>query len=122
MNIAPVIAAGARLQLVQESNVIKETKYTEYGIWKTVFCANATTESLHKENDCSYTVIHVPLRKEKYKKTQYRFLFNFNPDQSLELMMDQNLTFMFSGFLLMHRQTSEILDYKTEAADNFFNI
>ena len=102
--IAPIFGVADKMQLSKGNINIKADKYAKYGIYKSVFCVNAETEELHTENDCSYTVISTPRRLEKKPSYHFNFLFQFNSLDGIYFEMDQPITFMFSGKLLMHRQ------------------
>ena len=120
--VAPVIDTAAKLQAMKKHDILKENEYSKYGIWKTVFCVNATTERLHTERDCSYTVIHVPLRDKKVKKCAYFSRFQLNDKESIYLPMHQNLTFMFSGCLLTHQQINVASGNAVSNDEEFFNF
>ena len=107
---------------MKKHDILKENEYSKYGIWKTVFCVNATTERLHTERDCSYTVIHVPLRDKKVKKCAYFFRFQLNDKESIYLPMHQNLNFMFSGCLLTHQQINVASGNAVSNDEEFFNF
>ena len=49
--IVPVFNFAEKLQDLVGNINIKKDEYSEYGIWKTVYCINAETHSMHTEND-----------------------------------------------------------------------
>ena len=120
--VAPVMDIAAQVQMERNKNILSETKNYYYGIWKTVFCVNATTEDLHTERDCGYTIIHVPLRDKKMKSLKYQFHFQINKRNTICLPMDQNLTFMFLAFLLIHRQQCFSTEKELSNNEEFFNF
>ena len=58
--IAPVFNIAHELQATVGDINLNKDKYSQYGIWKSVFCINARTTNFRTEDDCSYTVITVP--------------------------------------------------------------
>ena len=104
--IAPVFNIGHELQRTLGADIIKKDKYSQSGIWKSVFCINARTSTFHTEDDCSYTVITVPKQELKAEGKDYHFLFKLNSEQSISLNMNKPLTFMFSGKCLTHKQST----------------
>ena len=73
---------------------------------------------MHTENDCTYTLISVPTQNKSMNI--YRFIFPLNEDHIIEVIMNEDLSFLFSGKFLHHNQTSEsIPDIKD---DLFINL
>ena len=76
-------------------------------MWNTNVCVNASTGDFHTEKDTSYSLITVPSQKQKAQKkcgNKYSFLFKLNANTTLSLPMSIDLTFLFSGTFLSHRQ------------------
>ena len=79
-------------------------EYSKYGIWKSVYCINAQTHSVHTENNCRYTVVIVPKQSKYVSKSQTNFHVNLNYQEPFYLEMNQPITIMFSGKSLPHQQ------------------
>ena len=99
---------------------LKKTSGSEYGIWKSIFCVNATTDKLHNEEDCSYTVVTVPEQNCMIKKRFYNFLLKINESESIYFEMNHPISFIWSGKLLVHRQFCNVTDL--EKGDYFYNL
>ena len=78
---------------------------------------NASTASFHTENDCTYTLIGVPVQP---KHNLYKFLFKINERITFSVVMNQNVSFIFSGSFLEHRQ--EFSSFTDDASGFFFNV
>ena len=92
-------------------------------MWKTNVCVNATTGQFHTENDTSYTVITVPVqdyRKQKEDGNTYEFQFRLNDNTNIVLPMIPELTFLFSGTFVTHRQACN--SNTTENSEPFVNL
>ena len=85
--------------LYQNSNIGR-------GCWKTVICINAQTNELHSEPDVTYTTITVP--KQSKLQSKYSFVFKINDNDSICLLMNYGVHFLFSGLFLVHRQKCEM--------------
>ena len=86
-------------------------------------CLNAQTSKKHTECDASYTIISVPVQLSKKnnlrRKNKGRFELNINEDHTLIIPMDVGTCFVYSGFLLTHRQQIQKF---SEEANPFINI
>ena len=86
-------------------------------------CLNAQTDDVHTECDASYTVISVPKQipapKDMYKKNKGRFELNINDACTFVIPMEIGTSFVYSGYLLSHRQQ---IHYGSENCDPFVNI
>ena len=120
-SLAPVLKVANDLQSTIGSIKLKETEYSNFSIWKSVFCVNTETTQLHTEDDCSYTVITVPKQKAMIKKREYKFMFALNDAHSIAIRMNEPLTFMFSGKCLLHNQSCNRTDH-IGTDDCFFNF
>ena len=83
--------------------------WSENGIWQSCICVNAETEVFHTEQDCTYTVIWIPkqskeIAKEVSKDHNCRFLFKVRDKCLIGIPLEADVTFLFSGSLLTHRQ------------------
>ena len=85
--------------------------------------SNAMPEELHTENDYGHTVINVPQQKlirGSIDSPIPMFIFKLNDKQQLALPIVDELSFLYSGRFLSHRQ-----DYKYGMNHNdepFINI
>ena len=76
-------------------------------MWDTNVCVNASTGEFHTEKDTSYTLITVPqqdFKSQKYSGNVYNFLFKLNHNNLLSLPLTPDLSLLFSGTFLTHRQ------------------
>ena len=76
-------------------------------MWKTNVCVNATAGQFHTEKDTSYTIITVPMQdygKQKREGNTYEFQFRLDDNNCIVLPMTPELTFIFSGIFVTHRQ------------------
>ena len=119
--VSPVLHVAKHLQKYKGDVKLIPTSYSDYGIWKSVFCVNAVTEEVHCEDDCSYTVITVPRQQAILRKRKYKFMFKLNDKETVAIPMNQELTFMFSGKFLLHKQSCNIHD-QLGRDDYFFNF
>ena len=107
-NISPNIS---KLQLHFELFDKKDETETELqmkGILNAHLCLNAQTKLKHTECDSSYTTICVPPHETektetgKYNKAEFEF--NINDNEAVVLPLDVGIVFIYSGFMLTHRQ------------------
>ena len=59
------------------------------------FCVNVKTSEPHNEDNCSYTVITVLKQQAMIGKKEYKSKFKLNTGDSIALIMNQPMTFMF---------------------------
>ena len=116
--ISPVLNVAKKLQESIGDIKLKESSYSDYGIWKSVMCVNAETEEMHSEDDCSYTVITVPRQDAMKNKREYRFMFQLNNQECFAVRMNQPITFMFSGKFLLHKQSCSL--HHPKGSDDLF--
>ena len=119
--VSPILDVAEHLQKYKGDVKLIPTSYSDYGIWKSVFCVNAVTEEVHCEDDCSDTVITVPRQQAIIRKRRYKFMFKLNDKETVAIPMNQELTFMFSGKFLLHKQSCNIHD-SLRGDDYFFNF
>ena len=93
---------------------------TGYGSWSSNLCVNATTDLFHTEDDCTYTIISVPLQSKSQNK--YKFLFQLNESSTIGIELIPNTSFMFSGMLLTHRQAVDDQVMNDQGSDISINI
>ena len=86
----------------------KERKIAEYGFLNFNLCLNAQTMDVHTECDASYTIISVPNQiPRKYpakKKNKGNFELHIDENCMFVIPMVIGTSFIYSGFLLSHRQ------------------
>ena len=107
--ISPLLLAAKSKQEKLGSINFKDVDTTKDGIFQSVVCVNSTTKVFHTEKDCTYTLITVPSQttpKVENKKTRSptHFMFKLNENEVLALKMKQNVSFIFHGYTLTHRQ------------------
>ena len=85
-----------------------ETRLPKTGFVNTHLCLKAETKMKHTECDSSYTTICVPPHETektetgKYNKAEFEF--NINDNEAVVLPLDVGIVFIYSGFMLTHRQ------------------
>ena len=77
-------------------------------MWQSELCVNAITRDFHTVKDVTYTLISVPQQyykdKTKKKPSPTLFLFKINENKTIGFKMSQNISFIFNGTMLTHRQ------------------
>ena len=76
-------------------------------MWQSCICVNANTEILHTEEECTYTYVKVPSQVSTDTINidyQRMFCIQVNDNEKLFIPLNQNLSFIFSGTFLSHRQ------------------
>ena len=117
--IAPVISCAYNLQNDMGDIQLKKNHYHDNDCWQSCICHNAATLDFHIEQDCTYTTIVVPKQSQCPGK-QFQFLFKTKTNVSFGLPMNFGLCFVFSGYLLTHRQHCHI--HSTDDNSTFINI
>lgn len=69
-----------------------------------VLCINAATKIAHTEKDVNYTLITVPRQEERKESFTHIFQFMFNSDLTINIGMHSCLSFIYSAWMLTHRQ------------------
>ena len=64
--------------------------------------SNATTQIAHTECDITYTLISVPNQSDRL---HIQFCFCLQENKKLWLRMEQGISFMYSAYILTHKQT-----------------
>ena len=116
--IAPIVTVGHVLQDKYGDVNLKKTSLSESGCWSSSLSVNATTGTLHTEDDCAYTVISVP--SQRMGSIIYHFMFHLNDDEVIMLNMQKKLSFIFSGCFLTHRQSSDVVSDNNK--ETFVNV
>ena len=73
----------------------------------TTIAINGQTSKYYSENDVTYTVVKVPTQsKEMNNGIKYRrlFLLRINSEKTIAVPLHHNLSFLFSGNCITHRQ------------------
>ena len=103
----PMLDIASKMQVTYGNISLNKDKKKCSSMWNTNVCINASTDEFHTENDTSYTLITVPAQKSKEQHVcgnMYFFLFKLNEDLIISLPMTPDLSFIFSGTYLSHRQ------------------
>ena len=119
MLLSPVLHVAYGLQDNYGDIGMKKTS-TGNGTWSSNLCVNATTGLSHNEDDCTYTVICVPLQNQSMN--EYKFLFRVNDSNTIGIVLNPNTSIMFSGKLLTHRQGVIEKQMANNGSDTFINI
>ena len=98
---------------MQEYLNFKNLMTSNNGLWQSSLCIDCKTDVLHTENDTTYTFITI-LKKnmgETFTTTSDHtsFLFQLNAKNNIGIQLHQNISFMYSGKYLLHRQHSTIV-------------
>ena len=92
------------------------------GIINSHLCVNAFTSQSHTEMDGSYTLITIPEQPDPlWKKVGTQFQFNISAETELIIQMNENICFLFSGYMLSHNQTNRLSQEKNNI-HQFINI
>ena len=105
--ILPALDVAHDMQHKYSDINLKLSGTSSKNMCSTNLCINATTEDYHTEKDTSYTLITVPLQNFKLQKQSgdiYDLLFKLNDQVCISLPLTPDVTFMFSGTFLTHRQ------------------
>lgn len=108
--VSPILSSGNLLQRKQGNVNFMPTFTSKKGLWQTSININATTGLFHTEKDVTYTLISVPESNSNVKSNKLKeraktyFLFKVNNNLTLSLALSSNLSFIFSGSALTHRQ------------------
>ena len=91
--------------LLDDESLQEQKVMFDYGMINAHLCINAMTAQAHTEMDSSYTVITVPKQIDKnYNTLGTRFVFEINNKMNINIKMTENVTFIYSGYLLTHHQ------------------
>jgi hypothetical protein len=115
---APILNIGFEMQKERGQNHLQNVPTTQSGLWQSQLCINAETSVIHTEKDCCYTLISVPNQEFDCNKTAFKFCFN--EDNSISLNLVKNVSFIFSGVFLSHKQVRNNL--KEKEGVSFFNL
>ena len=121
--ISPVVDTAFDMQVKHGPVGLKKVHNTNSGMWQSCMCVNARTSIMHTEDDCTYTFAKVPSQISsdvKNKDYQRMFLVQINKKELIALPLYMNLSFIFTGTFLSHRQqcTSE----SSTDGSRFYNI
>ena len=127
--ISPILNAAYMKQINDGDINFNLSKTSKDGLWQSELCVNALTKDFHTEKDPTYTLISVPKQdfddKSKKKPSPTYFLFNIKENTTIGFKMNQNLSFIFNGAMLTHRQFCQD-GYEKECVQNknsdFYNI
>ena len=110
--VAPILDLAFKKQASLGSINLQKVQSSCNGLCHSAVTVNAETAEFHTENDCTYTLITVP--KQEYKlsiknKRQYSFVYKLKIKENVSIRLTPGLTFLFSGKMLTHRQTCNML-------------
>ena len=100
--IPPMLQTAHTMQSMCGNINLKETPLSNAGIWKATIAIDGITKELHSEDDCTYTVIHVPKQENQGKYCVYNFQFCLNSKQNIAIPLHECTTIIFSGLMLTH--------------------
>ena len=113
--ILPAVDVAHDMQNVYGNINLNKCDRKTGSMCSTNVCVNATTGEFHTEKDTSYTMITVPLQDYKSQRNGgniYKFLFKLNDNVCISFPLTPNVSFMFSGTFLCHRQAGNTSKYK----------
>ena len=121
--ICPVLNVAYEMQFDYGDVNLKKVITKDSGLWMSSVCVNAKTCQYHSEDDCTYTVVKVPKQNKemngKYVSSRV-FMLQINESTTFTLPLEQNLTFLYSGNFITHRQECDNKSYHDGSL--FFNI
>ena len=122
-HISPIVDTASKIQQEDGDVNLKKCPGYQSGCWQSQVCINACTRRFHTENDCTYTIITVPNQVNTSKSSdsipQFDFLYMIKPKCYVGIDMKIGTTFLFSGYMLTHRQHCYP---PPESNDYFFNL
>ena len=92
----------------------------DVGIWQSTMAVNGYTMELHHEDDCTYTVIHVPQQADPILMKSYAFQSALGKKCNISFPFHDHTTILFCGTYLTHCQTCE--DISTNNDKCFINF
>ena len=121
--ICPLLNVAYKMQNEHGSVNLKAVKTKDSGIWMSSICLNARTSLFHSEDDCTYTLAKIPQQSKDMNKgsTHLRlFMVSVNSNTTLCIPLSNNLSFLFSGNFITHRQHQDMTCYNDKSL--FYNI
>ena len=121
--ICPLLNVAYEMQKDHGCVNLKSVKTTESGMWMSSVCINARTSLFHSEEDCTYTLIKIPYQDKDMNKGnahERMFLVRINNETMLSIPLSYNLSFLFSGNFITHRQHQSMKCYEDRSL--FYNI
>ena len=121
--LSPTISIlQSHFEMFESNRKMKQMKeFLNLGLSNLHYCVNAETQKFHTEQYQSYTIITVPQQPNMNwgKGDGANFEFYINSKTTIFLRMIPNTSFMYSGYLLTHRQQLSML---RNAKMDFINI
>ena len=109
-------------EFIHNKSCEEVSKCFRNGIINSHLCINAFTSQSHTERDGSYTLITVPEQPdESWKSVRTRFQFNISEERQIVIPMNENVCFLFSGYMLSHNQVNNVCTYSSDNSQ-FINI
>ena len=121
--LSPIIDTAEKIQTALNDVVLQKVKGSSSGCWNAFLYVNGRTDNMHSENDCAYTLITVPsqvVSKNIPLCNQPVFLFQVGTKEQIMLPLVNNLSFVYNGNFVMHRQAFTPIKHIHSA--KFFNI
>ena len=120
--VSPILTAASKVQIKYKDVLIKDVKTTPSGFWNTMLNVNGATTQFHAELDCSYTLITVPRQAFCFKKCIDKlptFLFQMSISHHAMLDLNEDVSIVYNGQFLVHRQN---FNREDKSEENFYNI
>ena len=121
--LSPTISIlQSHFEMFDSQEKIKRTeKFVKLGLSHLHYCGNAETRKFHTEQDQSYTIITVPQQHDMNWSNGHgaNFEFYINSDTTIFIQMIPNTSFVYSGYLLTHRQQLSLM---RKQKSSFINI
>ena len=105
--ICPVLNVAFEMQKEYGDVNLQKLFAEDSWLWMSSICVNAKTTQYHVEDDCTYTVVKVPQQNKKMNGNYVSsriFMLQMNECTTYTINLEQNLTFMYSGTFISHRQ------------------
>ena len=121
--ISPVIDVAYKMQSKHGNVNLKAVETKNSGIWMSTIALNAQTSQFHSEDDCTYTLVKVPNQSKSMNlgnNHQRMFLLRINDKITYAFPLTHNLSFVYSGNFVTHRQHCDSSAYTDGSL--FYNI
>ena len=94
-----IIKCADKLQATVGDLNLKETTVSEDGLWMTTVCINAETLNFHHEDDCTYTLIHIP---KQVKTKSHQQIFKLIIEENVSFVLKPSTSILFSRQHITH--------------------
>ena len=103
--ISPLLNVTYKKQAGSGNVNFKKVPVSASGLWKITVAIDAQSKTLHTEDECTYTMIHVPQQECPEKAAFHHLQFALNEKNNIAIPLLENTTLMFSAQFLTHRHT-----------------